>query len=69
VAAELAARPNPALESTAQREQRALALLGEFRTRTGLRMNNGELARALGVRKAVIGSIRAAIRDREEAVA
>jgi hypothetical protein len=68
---EIAARPQP-LESTDTREERALAILAEFRRRTGVRMTNQELARALGVRKtAVVGEngIRNAIKDREEAEA
>ncbi|MGH3188199.1 MAG: hypothetical protein ACRDOL_13195 [Streptosporangiaceae bacterium] len=66
VVAELAARPGPALESTQQLEQRALEFVREFRRRTGQRMNNGEFARALGMRKADAGALRAAIQEREE---
>jgi hypothetical protein len=66
VVADLAARPRPALESTQQREQRALDVLAEFRRRTGQRMNNTELARALGMRKADVGGLRTAIQHREK---
>jgi hypothetical protein len=72
VVEEIAARPRPTLESTAQQQRRALEVLAEFRRRTGCRMSNQELARALGVRKAAVvgeNGIRRAIQDREEAAA
>ena len=52
VVAEIATRPRPALETAEQRQARALAAVTEFKQRTGQRMNNTELARALGMRKA-----------------
>jgi len=67
--AEIAARPRPALESTSRIEERALAIVREFKERTGLRMNNAELARALGVRKQAVVEIRESIRTREELAA
>lgn len=65
---EMTSRPRPPL-STGGRERRALDIVAEFRARTGLRMNNGELARVLGMRKADVGPVRAAIQDREESAA
>jgi hypothetical protein len=67
VTAEMARRHRPTVEGAEQLEHRALALLAEFRRRTGRRMTNRQLGLALGRNKAAIGSLRSGIHDREEA--
>lgn len=63
VVADIAARPRPAVESTGQREKRALDILAEFRRRTGQRMTNTDFARALGVRKQAAIAVRDAVEE------
>lgn len=70
---EMAARPRPSVTSlehhAEDQQERALDLVAEFRKRTGARMTNQELAKALHIAKAsVVGEngIRRAIKDREE---
>jgi hypothetical protein len=69
VIADMRDRPR-ALES-ATREDRALDLITEFRRRTGSRMTDTELSRAMRVGKAAVsgdGGVRQAIRDREQVI-
>jgi len=67
VVAEIAARPRPALDTAEHRQALALAIVREFKQRTGERMNNAEFARALGMRKADVVPIRAALQADENA--
>ena len=67
VVAEIAARPRPTLDTAEHRQARALAIVTEFRRRTGQRMNNTEFARALGMRKADVVPLRAALQADENA--
>ncbi len=66
VVAEIATRPRP-LEDTGAQQQRALAILAEFALRTGKRMNNAELGKALGISKSDACSVRQAVAGREAA--
>jgi hypothetical protein len=66
VVAEIATRPRP-LEDTGAQQQRALAILREFALRTGRRMNNAELGKALGISKSDACSVRQAVAGREAA--
>jgi hypothetical protein len=65
VTEDLASRERPGLESAEQKERAVLAILAEFRQRTGLRMNNRELGKALRMNKGATGVLREDLRDRE----
>lgn len=67
VVAEIARRPRPMLEDTRAQQQRALDILAEFAARTGRRMNNAELGKALGISKQDACKVRQAVADREAA--
>jgi hypothetical protein len=65
VTEDLASRERPGLESAEQKERAVLAILAEFRRRTGLQMNNRELGKALRMSKGATGVLRKDLRDRE----
>lgn len=64
---EIAGRPRPAVEDATQLVDRAEKILAEFRTRTGERMNNGELGLALRIHKRRVQEIRAQVAEPDAA--
>jgi hypothetical protein len=67
VLAEIADRPRPVVQDSLAQQQRALDILAEFKRRTGKRMNNGELGKALGISKTDACLVRQAVAGREAA--